>query len=251
MIPNPYPGLFVVFEGCDGSGKSTIREMVEVAILRDFAIKSRDMGLSGNIISLNTTRRLNAQDIIVLVKEPGKDRPIGAKIYEELFKPEGLHKTDPVGFQSWYALDSKQNLRENIIPAIKASKIVLADRFRHSLVLSAKNQEDIERLMATNQIIIGEDFIWPDATFIFEVDAEKAIKRLKKKGITLDEFEREDHINRTVGMYRLLGDVYINKGIVYVDNSEDDPSIALDKVMSILGPILSKRGFIFDPRAAT
>ena len=250
MIPNPYPGLFVVFEGCDGGGKSTIREMATDAILRDFRVKSKTGGLSGNIISLNTARRLNTQDII-LVKEPGKDRPIGAKIYEELFKPHGLHKTDPIGFQSWYALDSKDNLRKNIIPALKTSKIVLADRFRHSLVLSARNQEDIERLMTTNQMIIGEDFIWPDVTFILEVDASKAIERLREKGVTLDEFEKEDHINRTVGMYRLLGDVYRNKGIVYIDNSEDDPSIALYKVMSILGPILSKRGFIFDPRATT
>jgi thymidylate kinase len=250
MIPNPYPGLFVVFEGCDGGGKSTIREMVGAAILRDLAVKLRSIGLSGNIISLNTTRRLNTQDI-VLVKEPGKDRPIGAKIYEELFKPNGLHKTDPVGFQSWYALDSMQNLRENIIPALKASRIVLADRFRHSLVLSAKNREDIERLMTTNQMIIGEYFIWPDVTFILEVDAKKAIERLRRKGVALDEFENEDHINRTIGMYRLLGDVYKNKNIVYIDNSEDDPNIALGKIISILGPMLLKRGFVFDPKTAT
>lgn len=164
MIPNPYPGVFFVFEGGNGCGKSTQRDMVKAWL-----------------------EKLNIDPI--MAKEPGKNRPYGKKICEDLHTPGGLHEVHPLSFQSWYACDSKENLETIIIPALMAGSIVLADRYRHSLVHSAKNDGDIESLLLMNRIILGEYFIWPDATFIFDATVENAIKRLRKKGRPLDGHE--------------------------------------------------------------
>ncbi len=226
MIPNPFPGCFIAFEGIDGCGKS--RQFEKVAnFFRDDYEKAPPQ-IFKSIVVQGT-------------KEPGKERFWGAEIYKDLYRADGLHATNPFGFQAWYACDSKENLREVIIPALRCGCIVLTDRFRPSMVYGARTFSEIPALMLLNQAIIGEDFIWPDVIFIFDVTIETATKRLAQSGKLLD-----GHENRKVFLEQVR-DNYLNFGTTYpnchIINGERSPEEIFDEILSVaIEAVKSKPG---------
>lgn len=184
MIPNPYPGIFFAFEGPDGCGKTKQLEKAASWIKSLWTI--RDLKI----------KKMPCRFNVVETKEPGKDRLYGKKIYADLNTPGGLHETQPLGFQEWYACDSKEHMKTIVVPALEAGSVVLTDRFRLSLVYGARNATEIESLLQMNRMILAEHFIWPDATFIFDVSVENAIERLMKKGRKLDGHETEKKLEQ-------------------------------------------------------
>ncbi|MBI2063216.1 MAG: dTMP kinase [Candidatus Yanofskybacteria bacterium] len=215
MIPNPYPGIFIVFEGIDGCGKT--------------AQLNKVFGWTQTLGILKHHDKVKA-------KEPGKERDFGKKIYEDLAnkKPTALHKANPHGFQTWYASDSKENLRQHIIPALKNGSIVLCDRFRPSMVYGAQVLGEISELMTMNQQIIGEDFLWPDLILIFDLAVNIAIKRLKEKNRDLDEHEKSDVLSRVSMNYRHFAK-YPNCQIVNAEQTEEQ---VFEKVKKLILPVI-------------
>ena len=114
MIPNPYPGIFIVIDGIDGCGKST-----QINMLVDW--------LRHEVYPV-TSDPTKPHRVVLGTKEPDKEGPFGRKIYEDLGKVDGLHTTDPYRFQMWYACDSKIHLRDKIIPRLELGGIVISDR---------------------------------------------------------------------------------------------------------------------------
>lgn len=198
MIPNPYPGIFIVIDGIDGCGKST-----QVKRLVDW-LKSVIRGRE-----------------VLQTKEPDKNGSFGKMIYADLARRDGLHVNDPMRFQMWYACDSKIHLQEKIIPCLQSGGIVVSDRFRSSMVYGARHPGDLHKLMVMNQIIIGEHFIWPDRIFIIDVPPPVAIERLQKKGVRLDGHERSSVLERTRERYQQFAEQYPNCMII---DHEGDPS---------------------------
>jgi dTMP kinase len=212
MIPNPYRGRFIALEGVDGCGKSKQLEL-----------------LLGWIIRRGNT--------VLTTKEPNKNGLYGSRIYKDLANPIGLNKTNPFGFQTWYACDSKENLRKRIIPQLRAGCSIITDRFRPSMVYGAKIPQEIAGLMAMNQSILGEDFIWPDATFIFDVRVETAIRRLREKNSKLDEHEKAEVLERVRSNYRYFSDAYPECHLI---SGEGSPEDVFEKVKLIVTPIFNK-----------
>lgn len=217
MILNPYSGKFFVFEGGDGCGKTEQLTRVK-----------------SWLCSLEEKHRRQ----VLVTKEPGKDRLFGKKIYEDLFTPGGLHETDPHRFQMWYACDSKEHMRGIVIPALQAGSVVLSDRFRPSMVFGASNLEKIKDLMLMNQMILGEHFIWPDATFIFNVSVETTIERSKKKGRELDGHENREVLGRVINNY-----VYFSRNYpgCYLINAERPPEEVFEDVKKIITDVLESK----------
>ena len=192
MIPNPYPGIFIAIDGINGSGKTT-----QVELLADWLRKD--------------TCSLNCGRVIEVFKEPNKAGEYGKRIYEELHKgAEGLAIWNPMGFQTWYACDSKANLEFKVIPRLKLGGIVILDRFRSSLVHGATSVHDIDMLMAMNKFIIGEHFIWPDALFIIDTPVKAAMERLKGKGRALDAQEQKSEQERSAQYFLVFAEKYLN-----------------------------------------
>lgn len=217
MIPNPYPGKFFVFEGGDGCGKTEQITRAKAWLNSlDSPLRHRD---------------------VVVTKEPGKDRLFGKKIYEDLFTPGGLHETDPLRFQMWYACDSKEHMRDIVVPALRVGSIVLSDRFRPSMVFGAKNEAETAVLMNMNKTILGEHFIWPDAVFIFDVSVETAIERSRRKGRILDGHENKTVLARVLKNYRYFAKNYGNCRLI---DTERTPEEIFEDVKKIMMSILSK-----------
>lgn len=226
MIPNPFSECFIAFEGIDGCGKSEQFKLV-LGFLRTSFVEEM--------------RKIRKSFVVKETKEPGKERFWGAEIYKDLRKANGLHVTNPHGFQAWYACDSKENLRKNIIPSLRCGCTVLTDRFRPSMVYGAQAPRDIPALMFLNQSIIGEDFIWPDAIFIFNIAAQTATERLERSGKLLDRHESKIALlERVRNNYLAFGTTYPN---CYIINGERTPEKIFGEILPIvIAAIKSKPG---------
>lgn len=156
-------GLFVSIEGNDGSGKTSIVAYLEKA--------------------------LKKQGIPVLAsREPGGIR-ISEKIRDLILDPENTemgYKTEAL----LYAASRSQHIEEKILPALKAGKIVLSDRFiDSSLAYQGYGRKlGVDEIYNLNLFAISGRL--PDLTFFLEVDNEVAQRRVHSRK-TLDRLELE------------------------------------------------------------
>ena len=152
-------GLFVVFEGPDGSGKST-----QAKLLAD---------------------KLTAQGLdVLLTKEPG-GTSIGQKIREILLNPAntGLDKKAELLL---FAADRAQHITEVIAPALQSGKIVISDRFTES----TKAYQLARGNVAPDVFPLIRTPITPDLTIFLDI-AYKTKRARRPDGRELDRFERE------------------------------------------------------------
>ena len=155
--------LFIVFEGLDGSGKST------------------------QIKALNDKLKLNNYDVISL-REPGSTE-IGDKVLEIL---ESSQKLTPIMEFLLFSISRSAIINEKIMPNLNGNKIVLCDRYFYSSIAyqgSGRNLDNDFIHKINNKIV---DDVVPDIVFYFDLTWEEKIKR---KGIDhSDRFEKEDKL---------------------------------------------------------
>jgi dTMP kinase len=146
-------GKFIVFEGGEGSGKSTILDMVYDYLIRN------------NIECVKT-------------REPG-----GIKISEDIREiildtrnTEMDSKTEAL----LYAAARRQHLVEKVIKELDKGKIVLCDRFIYSSLAYQGYARDIgiEDIYQINKFAIGE--YMPDLNILFDVSPEAGLLRINK-----------------------------------------------------------------------
>lgn len=146
-------GVFIVFEGGEGSGKSTNLELAYNYLV--------DKGLS-----------------CIKTREPG-----GIKISEDirniiLDKKNTL--MDPRTEALLYAAARRQHLVEKIVPALNEGKVVLCDRFIYSsLAYQGYAREiGIDDIFKINKFAISE--YMPDFTIFFDLDPKLGLERISK-----------------------------------------------------------------------
>lgn len=146
-------GLFIVFEGGEGSGKSTILEKLYrwMSDNRIDCIKTREPG--GIKIS---------EDIRSIILDPS-NTVMDARTEALL-----------------YAAARRQHLVEKVIPALKSGKIVLCDRFiDSSLAYQGFARElGINEIYEINKFAVGE--YMPDLSILFDLEPEEGLNRINK-----------------------------------------------------------------------
>jgi dTMP kinase len=154
-------GCFVVFDGPDGSGKSTQ--------FRRFADITRATGIE-----------------VVEVREPG-GTAIGEKIRAILLDPANAEMTTR-SEMLLYMASRAQLYEQRIAPAIASGALVLADRFVSSTLAyqGTAGGIDEEEILAVGKVATGNH--WPDLTVVFDVDTDVAMKRLSP---LLDRMEQK------------------------------------------------------------
>lgn len=144
-------GRFIVFDGPDGSGKSTQ--------FQRFAAFAREAGLK-----------------LCEVREPG-GTIIGEQIRTVLLDPANTEMSLRCEMMLYMA--SRAQLIEQIIrPALARREFILADRFISSTLAYQGTAGGMtpEEILAVGRVAIGS--IWPDLTVIFDVDELVAAERL-------------------------------------------------------------------------
>lgn len=139
-----YPGLLIVIEGTDGAGRST-----QIEKLREWlAIESY-----GVVMSQWKTSKLMANVI-----DEAKERNL----------------LNPYTFSLLYASDFADRLEQNIIPALQAGLIVLADRYTYTAFA-----RDVVRGISPDWARKLYDYApEPDLVFYLKMPVETLLKRI-------------------------------------------------------------------------
>jgi dTMP kinase len=163
-------GVFITFEGTEGSGKST-----QIGLLADFL---RSIGKS-----------------VRSIREPG-GTPIGEEIRHTLkHSPANDHMTWEAELLLMNA-SRAQLVREVIRPALAENKVVLCDRYYDSSIAyqGYGRQLDLARVKTIIDFAVGETK--PDLTVLFRVPPEVSAERLLARQSTLpfmrDRMEEAD-----------------------------------------------------------
>ncbi len=154
-------GRFLVFDGPDGSGKST-------QIAR-FTALGRSAGLP-----------------VTEVREPG-GTPIGEQIRRVLLDPANA-EMDVRCEMLLYMASRAQLVRERIEPALRAGHLVISDRFVSSTLAyqgTAGGLSD-EEILAVARVAVGA--CMPDLVVVFDVDEATSARRLSP---LLDRMEQK------------------------------------------------------------
>lgn len=147
-------GLFITFEGAEGSGKSTQAEL-----LAEWLEKHNP----------------------VLVREPG-----GTELSEEI-REIVLYKgfvIDPEAEMYLFMASRRQLVAEVIAPALEAGQIVIADRYHDSTLAYQGGGRGLPAVWPAS-------FPKPDLTFLLVGDVEKGLGRHEAAGKSKDRMEQE------------------------------------------------------------
>jgi len=154
-------GIFIAFEGGEGSGKSTQTEMLKKYL--------ESIGES-----------------VVLTREPG-GTDLGLKIRKILLDNETGH-ISPRGEALLYAADRAHHVYSTIKPALNDGSVVITDRYIDSSIA----YQGAGRVLAPAEVARisrwATESLTPTLTFILDVPADIGIKRA---GSNLDRLESE------------------------------------------------------------
>jgi dTMP kinase len=184
---NPYPkgpilvvgGLFVVFEGIDGTGKSTQLHLL--------AEKLQQLGYA-----------------VVSTREP-TDGPFGQKIRELFVDREAVSHEEELEL---FIADRDQHVQEVIAPALADGYIVVCDRYYLSTVAyQGANGMDPEVIMKKNK-----DFPVPDLAIILEIEPAQSIHRIRnQRNESPNTFEEESNLRKVAAIFTSMQHHYIKR----------------------------------------
>jgi len=162
-------GLFITFEGPEGSGKTTQVELLGQAL---------------------------AGREPVMVREPGGNE-LGERIREIVLY--AALELDAEAEMYLFMAARRQLIAEVIAPALGAGQIVVADRYHDSTLAYQGGARGVPTTWPST-------FPRPDVTFLLSVPVESGLERLAKAGKKPDRVEREsiDFHNRVAAAYDRL-----------------------------------------------
>lgn len=156
-------GIFITFEGPDGSGKTTH--------------------------SIKLTEYLSRLGLpVVHTREPG-----GTSIAEQLRKVL-LNPNSSISPQTellLYEAARAQHTRELIRPALEQGKVVICERYADATVAyqGYGRKWDLTTIKRLNKIVT--EGLEPDLTFLIDIDVKKGLARLQRDKRKIDRLEQE------------------------------------------------------------
>ncbi len=218
-------GLYIVFEGNDGAGKSTTMKAVAEAL----------------------PSKLNSSPKLDLTHHPGST-PLGAHLRTLVKYPERIDPAitiDQLSRQILYMVDTVSFIKQRLLPAIEAGTSVFADRssFISALVYGVAEGLDLADVDRLFQLITPPKM---DRLYVLTCPWRVGKERMERRG-NLDHFERkpDDFFKKVEKNYDelvtgpqeltlLVSRSVSPRNIVYVDST-----LPLDRVVDTIATDLA------------
>ncbi len=199
-------GLLITFEGGEGSGKTTQSEILYNALIKE---------------GFEVTK----------TREPGGTR--FAEIIREILVQGDSNKIDNISELFLFAAARADHVQKVIKKDINDNKIIICDRFIDSTLAyqGYAGKLDLNTVIEVNKISIGE--IYPDLTFIFDINPTQGIERALKEKSKETRFEEKD-----ITYHKKIRDGYMNIARdnperCVVINGADDIKLISKKILEI------------------
>jgi dTMP kinase len=176
---SPNGGVFIVFEGLDGAGKTT-----QVQLL---------------------CKRLSRVGYeVVSLKEP-TNGPWGQKIRR--MAQEGRHDVAPETELAWFLKDRRQDVEQNIRPALARGQIVVLDRYYFStMAYQGARGFDPEDIQHRNEAFAPP----PDLLLLLDIPPAQGLARLQQER-SPDNFEQLDYLQRVALLFDHMDYTYLRR----------------------------------------
>ncbi|MBU0946304.1 MAG: dTMP kinase [Proteobacteria bacterium] len=196
-------GLLIVFEGTDGTGKST-----QLQLLAD---------------------TLQEQGFPVLSTREPTEGVYGRKIRELYTHRHTISQEEELDL---FLADRKEHVEEILSPALEAGKIILCDRYYLSTIAyQGAAGLDPEYILARNDFAPA-----PDLVLLFQAPIQTGIKRITQgRGERLNDFEKEDYLRQVAIMFSQIELPFIRR----IDAARSIEAIHCD-VLNLVQPLLEK-----------
>jgi dTMP kinase len=190
MINRRRPGLLIVLEGIDGSGKTTQARR----LLRRLRRRGR---------------------AAVFFREPTRGR-WGREIKRLAARAGSLSAEEQLDL---FVKDRRENVEKNLKPALAAGRIVVLDRYYFSTIAyqGAKGL-DPERIRRVNEAFA----VRPDLVAILDIDAEAGLGRIAGRRTRDELFERRAYLVRVARIFR----GFSGPPFVHIDGRGDARAVA-------------------------
>lgn len=186
-------GIFIVIEGIDGSGKSTIAQQL-------FSYLSRKLG----------------KEKVILTSEP-TDSEHGKEL-RELLKTDQSPEANLKRCLELYVLDRQHHLEKVIDPALKSGKWVICDRYKYSTIV----YQSLQGASIDTILELHKGMRVPDMIFILKIPAEAALQHISadKKREQPEKFEKLDFLQKAAKKFQDLPDILPHEEFIFIDSSK-------------------------------
>ena len=164
---------FVTFEGIDGSGKSTVSDLL--------------------------VKKLNSMNLKAIMTSEPTSSEIGVILRKYLSDPHSIPSSDALLF----AADRVEHYFHFIKPHVDDGYIVICDRYKFSSIVYQGSQNVDKEWIRNINKMAGD----PDIIFYLELDIESSLNRLHGSNRdNLEKFENKTYLRRIITGYEDLID---------------------------------------------
>lgn len=163
----------IVFEGIDGSGKTTLSRML--------------------------AEHLKVSGVETLWLREPTDSPLGDRIRQIAQTERAIPPREELDF---FIEDRKWDVEHNITPALREGKTVILDRYFYSnACYQGARGLDMEDILEANRAFAPE----ADIVFVIDVEVKRALERIRRNRMSQARlFERESFLQKVRANYLKL-----------------------------------------------
>jgi dTMP kinase len=175
-------GIFLTFEGIDGSGKST------------------QMRLLANYL------RLQGYNVLT-TREPG-GTPVGLRLRAALLDAE--EQVDPLTELLVFAADRAQHVRRVLRPALQSNQVVLSDRYADATIAYQGAGRGFSAELVSEIIELATEGLKPDLTLLFDLPVNESIARTRRRSEGRNKTDKADRLDaEDAEFHKRVRDAYL------------------------------------------